>query len=718
MAEPLTASELRSALSSPEQSGIDRFALLKAIGALVNADDGSDLAREMVLRALDQQDFFASHRQILDALARAVGLFPYINPESLDLKDSIAFEFHRPMNMPSDLGFHREQARVYQRLLAGDSVVLSAPTSFGKSKIIDAMIASGRYKNVAIIVPTLALIDETRRRLAAFSETYKLVSHLSQPPGKKSIFVFTAERAVAYEGMPKIDFFVIDEFYKLDPGDRDDARAATLSQAFYKLHKGGAQFYLLGPSIDRVPPNVERAYKCFFYQTSFGTVVSEQTRVRDEGDEMDRLVTLAAGLDEPTLIFCSSPSRVNTVARTFVERGLGLDVPAMQACADWAGRSHHPDWTFCRAIARGIGIHHGRLPRALAQYVVRAFNEGKLRYLICTSTLIEGVNTKAKNVIIFDNKIAQQKIDYFTFNNIKGRSGRMGQHFIGHVYLFHDPPQQSLPFVDFPTLTQPETAPTSLLIQMDKEDLTPASQDRVREYLDGTVLPLGVLRLNAGVNPAHQVELARYVRANARRLSRSLKWTTEPTGDQFRETCELIWTFLVRSGRRYGVTSGNQLSFKTGQLKSNTSVSVRVREELKPGKYAAANADEAVERVLEFDRNWAGFELPRLLMALSRIQEYVLRSMDLPYGNYESFAGRVECLFTRPVVAALDEYGIPIQLGERMQNLLGTADDLDQALAVVARLKVPDVMGIDDFERDLLAYAQQATVLHPASGTN
>lgn len=708
MAKPLTTSQLREALRTPERSGIDSFVLLKAVSAFVNTDDNSVFAREMVLRALDQQNFFEPYQEILDALARAVGLFPYINPGSLDLKDSIAYEFHRPLNMPSDLVFHREQAKIYQRLLAGDSVVLSAPTSFGKSKIIDAMIASGRFRNITIIVPTLALIDETRRRLAVFSRDFKIVTHVSQPPGDKNIFVLTAERAVVYERMPKIDFFVIDEFYKIDPGEREDTRAVTLSQAFYKLRKGGAQFYLLGPNIDRVPLEAEKEFGCYFYQTGFGTVVSEQTRVRRRGTDIQRLVGLASELDEPTLIFCRSPSRVNLVARAFVEQDLGIEASDMQPCADWARRTHHPDWILCKAIVRGIGIHHGRLPRSLAQTMVRAFNEGKLRFLICTSTLIEGVNTKAKNVVIFDNQIASQTIDYFTFNNIKGRSGRMGEHFIGHVYLFHEPPQQSLPYVDFPTLTQPITTPTSLLVQMDEEDLKPDSQDRVREYLNEADLPISIVRQNSGIDPAHQVELARYIRENARRLWPLLNWTSTPTSRQFRVTCELIWTYLVRKGRQSGVSSGSQLSFKTFQLLNRRSVAVRVREELKEGKYAAASADEAVERVLEFDRTWATFEIPRLLMALSRIQEFVLNSEGLPHGNYQGFAARVECLFTTPVVAALDEYGIPMQLGERLQRLLGTADNLDQALSVLMQLDVTSLKGLSTFERGLLEYAQDA----------
>lgn len=186
-----------------------------------------------------------------------------------------------------------------------------------------------------------------------------------------------------------------------------------------------------------------------------------------------------------------------------------------------------------------------------------------------------------------------------------------------------------------------------------------------------------------------------------------MSWKTTPNSRQFKVTCELIWKFLVRRGRQSGVVSGWQLSVKTFQLLLDRSVSARVVEELKPGKYAAESADEAVERVLEFDRNWAGFDLPRLLMALSRIQAHVLAEEGLPFGDFSSFAGRIECLFTTPVVAALDEYGIPMQLGERMQKLLGTDDDLDRALAVIGRLNVPTLTGVSDFERDLLSYAQE-----------
>ena len=84
--------------------------------------------------------------------------------------------------MEESFVFHRAQAEIYRRLIEGENVILSAPTSFGKSRIIDAVIATEQYKNIAVIVPTIALIDETRIRLSSFSEKYKVITQLNQKP--------------------------------------------------------------------------------------------------------------------------------------------------------------------------------------------------------------------------------------------------------------------------------------------------------------------------------------------------------------------------------------------------------------------------------------------------------------------------------------------------------------------------------------------------------
>jgi hypothetical protein len=104
-------------------------------------------SQELVLRALEQRKYFGDASVVLDALVRQVGLFPYLNPKDLGTADQIAWEFNHPEAMPDDIVFHEPQTRVYRELVQGHNVVLSAPTSFGKSLVTDAVIASGKFKN-------------------------------------------------------------------------------------------------------------------------------------------------------------------------------------------------------------------------------------------------------------------------------------------------------------------------------------------------------------------------------------------------------------------------------------------------------------------------------------------------------------------------------------------------------------------------------------------
>ena len=558
----MTKKELRVILGDPERIAADPFLVLKEIACFVNDPALEDEGRDLVLRALEHKGAFGDCFGILNDLTRQVGLFPYLDEERLSLPDSIAYEYHKPLN-GDDFVFHREQAYIYRRLLSGESVVLSAPTSFGKSRIIDEIVRLNKFRNIAVVVPTIALIDETRRRLIKFSDQYKVVTQVSQVPAERNLFILTAERVNAFEELPQIDFFVIDEFYKLDITSSDETRPVNLNQAFYRLYKNGGQFFLLGPSIEQVSDQMEEQFSCYFYRTPFSTVASDQYYVGG-GDREAQLVEICRELNEPTLIFCSSPNKVNEIAELLEGQLSARDVPReLASCNDWISEHYHHDWIYGKALLKGIGIHHGRLPRSLGQYVVRKFNELKLNFLICTSTLIEGVNTKAKNVIVYDNQIAQKKIDFFTFNNIKGRSGRMFEHFVGRVFLFDPPPEEQLPLVEIPLVTQGDNVPDSLLIQMDSNDLTPRSKERLSEFVRSAILPMDILKQNAGIEPQDQIGLASAILSEKK--YHLLSWNSLPSWEELEYACDLIWRFFVKRGGS-GAYSGRQLAFKVNSL--------------------------------------------------------------------------------------------------------------------------------------------------------
>jgi hypothetical protein len=708
MANDMNIDDLKSQLADKEAVARQPFSLLKEMTRLFNncSDSNScseDQCRDLVFRALENRESFGTYQSILDGLVRELGLFPYLEESPLSLMDSIAYEYHRPLPFGEPMVFHREQAEVYRRLLDGDNIILSAPTSFGKSKVIDAIIASKRYKNIVVVVPTIALIDETRRRLSRFSPAFKVITQVSQSPGDRNIFVFTAERANVYDQFPHIDFFVIDEFYKIGAVSADQKRTVALNNAFYKLARGGGQFYLLGPCVRQIPEGLEARFRCRFFPTTYATVASDLIRVRRSGSDLSTLCQLVKQLQgEPTLIFCKSPKSTNEVAKALLDAGVTEQAQGADSASAWMEQHFHPQWILPRSIKQRIGLHHGRLPRSLGQYVVRAFNEDRINVLICTSTLIEGVNTKAKNVIIFDNSIAKEKLDFFTFNNIKGRSGRMLEHFVGRVFLFHEPPEEELPFVDFPVFTQGSDMPASILVQLDDDDLSPESRERLEPFAQQTDLPMEMLKTHSSIEPDNLLALARHLKAATARQKALLAWTGYPKWDNLKEVCELAWKYLLSGRRQAGVVSGAQLAVKISKLRATPSIRRRIIDELE-GKYKAATVDEAVERVLEFERTWASFELPRILRAFSDIRGHVVGGS----GDYTFFAGSMENLFRSPFQVAMEEFGIPLQVSDKLTRTLRGVESIDEALERVKALRV-DSLDLDQFEQELVKDCQAA----------
>ena len=502
----MSATRVEVMLRGPEQPLKARALEVVAGIAGVGADDNDAAARQLLIRALHRRGALEAVAPVLDALARQFGLYPYVQaPLELGTAGRIAYELHRPLGA-EDLVFHAEQAEVYRLLNDGQNVVLSAPTSFGKSLITDAVIASGWFATVAVVVPTIALIDETRRRLVLrFGHEYKIVTHPSQRAAEKTIYVVTQERLLQLpdEALERVGFFVIDEFYKLDMEEEED-RKCHLNQAFHRLLSTGAQFYLLGPRISSLAEGLPARLDFKFVRTEFETVVLD-TEIREATpkDLFDQVVDVCRALSGPTLLYVSSPRRAHQLARVLLQAGVSAKPgDFLTNAGEWVDKSYDRNWLVGRALKSGIGVHHGRIPRALAHHIVRLFNGGHLPFLIATSTLIEGVNTVAANVVIVDNTRGRnKKLDYFTYSNICGRSGRMFRHFVGKVVAFHTPPAKKESAVDIPAVSQKAGTSPALLIQLPWSELTAESREYTAAVLRAGSCDNGDLQIGCGHRP-------------------------------------------------------------------------------------------------------------------------------------------------------------------------------------------------------------------------
>ena len=236
-------------------------------------------ARKIVIHVLNNWGKIDKNLYVVWAdLIETLGFYPYIQKNSSDLKimsfaDDVRMSYFKS-DFLKNTYLHKEQKKISNYLLSGKNIIASAPTSFGKSLLIEEIVASKKYKNIVIIQPTLALLDETRLKLKKYADDYKIIVRTSQPysEDKRNLFLLTAERVMEYEPLPQIDFLIIDEFYKLSLRRKDD-RADTLNNAFLKVvNKFHPRFYFLGPNIDGITDGFAEKYDAIFYKSDFSLV--------------------------------------------------------------------------------------------------------------------------------------------------------------------------------------------------------------------------------------------------------------------------------------------------------------------------------------------------------------------------------------------------------------------------------------------------------------
>jgi hypothetical protein len=653
---------------------VDTFDQLRAISRLTRQAARDDEARDMLVRFLDTYPGNTPEQPIVDALCARFGLFPYVsegNP-SLGTWEALALELHTPPELREEgFTFHAQQSHVYRRLMDGESVILSAPTSFGKSVIIDALIASEKWSNVVLIVPTIALIDETRRRLARFRSTYTIVTHPAEVLGSRNVVVMTQERFLELDVLPDVDLFMIDEFYKLGSGPKKDARRTLLNLAWTRLRDTGAQYYLIGPNIDALDERVPEDMREKLYRTEFKTVavdVYDRSSVADQRSDLLELVKHE--LTGSTLVFTGSPQKAEDLGVLLAsdQHSPGLSTQV----AEWVAENYDQEWDVVSALRGGVGIHTGPLPRGLQRIMVRLFNEAAIPTLVCTSTLIEGVNTAAKNVVIFEKKIDGQLIDFFTFSNIRGRAGRMFRHYVGKVFTYMPPPESDLTVVDIPIDTQSD------------EDLDDVARARLDPVLDQQTLSLETIRRNKGLDPVTQVATARAMKKLPRGVGELLSWTGKPSTPQMKTTLQFAFENLLESHQRTGMN----FNILWGKLQNARFNAEDFQEQVaRQMTYKRPNQtrSDIVTEVFRFQRNWMGFTIPSMLRGLQAIQGEILSS-QFGAANYELLLREIENLYLPTGLVELEDYGMPLPLSTKLVRLGLRGGEIAELLERVVRL--------------------------------
>lgn len=407
-------------------------------------------ARNELIKLLDfHERENLPYSELVNHLIRESGLYPYLELETSTWQDKFVYEvFKADVGEAEELTLHREQSALLKKLLDGTNLAVSAPTSFGKSFVIDAYISITKPKNVVIIVPTIALTDETRRRLyKKFANDYKIITTTEVELGEKNIFIFPQERAISYvDKIETLDILIVDEFYKAS-SNFDKDRSPTLIKAILKFGKIAKQKYFLAPNISSLEDN-PFTQDMEFYPLDFNTVFLEQQKLYEniKGNEelkSTNLLEIISLKNTKTLIYAGTYVNIDKLSILLLGNLKEKNTQLLNNFSEWLSTNYDYNWNLTNLVKRGVGIHNGRLHRSLSQVQVKLFEEEEgIDNLLSTSSIIEGVNTSAENVVIWSNRNGQVKINDFTYRNIMGRGGRMFKHFIGKIFILEQPPQE------------------------------------------------------------------------------------------------------------------------------------------------------------------------------------------------------------------------------------------------------------------------------------
>lgn len=441
---------------------------------------GQEIA--ILLRLLYPQD--ESVKYYLGSVLSAVGNYRGLRAktvegfESVDLLDQIFYEYDKEKHRipgKTDEYFFNDQMLAYKDM-KGKFFSYSGPTSMGKSFVVQTYIQqeieNGSTDNFAILVPTKALINEVRSNLIGNLRSklkelnYRIVTasgDLVLLQNHHFIFVMTPERLlhmmIERENI-HIDFLFIDEAHKISArGGRSTYYFKVIAQL--RKQQNLPTVIFASPNIPNpevylnIIPGVKKAdvkklvsrfapvcqFKYFlnvpgrdgYYYNDYSKQF-ERCYTIPEGQELCDIVA-TVGQDKQNVVYCSSRKSVLDQAVKYAKKLKPKDNEILKALAADIRQEVHDDCYLADLIIKGVAYHVGYLPANIRLRIEKNFENGNLRTIFCTSTLIEGVNLPADNLFITSYRNGAGNMNEVDFRNLVGRVGRIKYNLYGNVIL-------------------------------------------------------------------------------------------------------------------------------------------------------------------------------------------------------------------------------------------------------------------------------------------
>jgi helicase len=373
-------------------------------------------------------------------------------------------------------------------VLNGDHLVVSAPTSSGKTMVgeLAALRAILDRKRAIFLLPLKALVADKRRHFNSLYGSFGIrtieatgetddISPLLR--GKYDIALLTYEKFAAIAlTFPHVlagaGVVVVDEVQMIaDKGRganleflltllrmrrREGIEPQTIALSAVIGDTNGLERWLGGRLLRRterpVPldEGVLRADGTFRFIDSVtgeekleGPIIQQEYRKGSSQDWVIPLVRHLVGQGQQVIVFRETKPETRHVAAYLSET---LRLPAAQSALDQLPSTDPSlaNQDLRNALGRGVAFHHADLMPEERRVVKEEFRRAGsgLRVIVATTTLAMGVNTPASSVVIVGLMHPQdQHYSVAEYKNLVGRAGRLGYSEKGSSYLLATNPR-------------------------------------------------------------------------------------------------------------------------------------------------------------------------------------------------------------------------------------------------------------------------------------
>ncbi|MBO2889745.1 MULTISPECIES: DEAD/DEAH box helicase [Pseudomonas] len=341
-----------------------------------------------------------------------------------------------------------------------NSSVVVAPTSYGKSELIIKSVRDNPEKRVLILVPSKALLAQTKKRLiyADINDMGKVITHpeMYSPERNSRVFVLTQERLnrmLNEHNYLKFDMVFVDEAHNLLQGDSRNELLATML-CILGARNPDASFKFLTPFLCnelnvrvRYLDMTPKGFRIDEYIKSERFLVRDFRTGKNDGKlklydhflnhwiDLERKHNNCFDLIKSeslakNIIYGNTKKRIEQFALELAESLPNIECPLIQTACDELEETFDKRYRLIACLRKGVMYHHGSIPDTIRLYLENLFNQSKaMKYLVCNSTLLEGVNLPIERLFIFDYSKGKGNLTSSQFKNLIGRVNRFSEVF-------------------------------------------------------------------------------------------------------------------------------------------------------------------------------------------------------------------------------------------------------------------------------------------------